>query len=109
MKENIYVHTIDGRPAEYWPDEKIIYFARKKMTRFADSLQQIKREREKSDHNRTRKGFPSWGTAGYFIIPVSALLKDGKQMKFMTRLNKTLWPDIIGLVMGVLVMYWVLK
>lgn len=76
--KNIYVHTIDGRPAEYWPDEKVIYFARRKMTRFAYSLQQVKREQAKSERARTKKGYASWGVAGYFIIPVDALLEEGK-------------------------------
>ena len=48
-----YMHLIDRLPAQYWPDQQIC-FAGKRVTRFATSLKQIRKEQKKSKAWRKR-------------------------------------------------------
>lgn len=54
----LYMHTLDGRPAQYYPDEQIAFADdRRGVSRFADSLSQIRREQRASDKWRLEQGF----------------------------------------------------
>ena len=54
----VYMHTLDGRPAQYWPGEQVAFADdRRGVSRFADSLKQIRREERASERWRRSKGF----------------------------------------------------
>ena len=50
----LYMHTINGRPAEYVPKGQICYAGARGVTRFAKSLNQIKSEQRKSKQWRKK-------------------------------------------------------
>lgn len=52
----VYMHTIDGAPAEFFPGYQIA-FAHNPLSRFADSLRQIRREQRESSEYRLAQGF----------------------------------------------------
>ena len=63
MKKQLYMHLIDGRPAEYYPGEQICYaatgrYSRTGIQRLATSIEQIKKEQKLSEKWRLSRGFP---------------------------------------------------
>lgn len=42
--KDLYMHTLDGRPAEWQSRTKTVVYSGRRVTRFATSLQQIRRE-----------------------------------------------------------------
>ncbi len=52
-----YMHTINGKPALYWPGEQICYYNYYgKLTPLAKSLSQIRREQKASHEYRRSYG-----------------------------------------------------
>lgn len=71
-----YIHTIDGRPAEFHEDARMLFFAnsgrgRKGLSKVATSLMQIRRERAICKAERAKFGWPDKFRYGYmrFEIP----------------------------------------
>jgi hypothetical protein len=48
MTRKVYMHLLDGKPAEFDAERNYMYFAGKRVTRFATSLAQIRREQQKA-------------------------------------------------------------
>ncbi len=67
MSRNLYMHTIDGKPAEY--RDAGIYFAGTKVYRFATSLKQIRREQQKAIASRNKYGWPKMDY-GYVLLKI---------------------------------------
>jgi hypothetical protein len=44
----VYMHLLDGKPAEFDAERKYIYFAGRQVSRFATSLRQIRTEQRKA-------------------------------------------------------------
>lgn len=69
----LYVHTIDGRPAQYFPGSQICFSPWRGITRTATSLRQIRREQRASIRWRREKGYEaSPSDYGYFRLYVAA-------------------------------------
>ena len=63
------MHTMDGYPAQFWPDCGMLMFGHNKgAVRLADSLTQLKRERRASINERARRGAPDFNY-GYIKVP----------------------------------------
>jgi len=52
-----YMHTLDGRPAHYYPGEQICYAIQPRPIPLCSSLKQIKKEQKLSAEWRVKKGF----------------------------------------------------
>lgn len=48
MSRKVYMHLLDGKPAEFDAERKYIYFAGRQVSRFASSLNQLRREQQKA-------------------------------------------------------------
>jgi hypothetical protein len=61
MGKNLYMHLLDGKPAEYQPDGQICFVGRfntlKFEDMFVDSLDKIKRQQRASEAWRKSRGF----------------------------------------------------
>lgn len=57
--KNFYMHTIDGKPAKYYPGDQIcfIYSSCRANLKFANSLKQIRSEQKKSIEFRRKRGY----------------------------------------------------
>lgn len=69
---NVYIHTLDGRPAYFDRNEKLIFFAphTKKIGEMIETdLRSIKHQKSISDATCVRMGYPRTEIkAGYFLI-----------------------------------------
>lgn len=65
----VYIHTLDGQPAEYDPGEQVCYLGRNPLTRFARSLRQLRREQQASVAWRWANGMDGgYAVLGYFRL-----------------------------------------
>lgn len=74
---NLYMHTLDGKPA-FYDGQQICYVGiGRKVHKFATSLKQIKSERIKSENWRNKQGFRDFepNDYGHVLIPKSLLDK----------------------------------
>lgn len=57
---SLYMHTIDGRPAQFYDyDGQICFcYGNQKLIHFADSLEQIRKEQKKTKTFRLSRGYP---------------------------------------------------
>lgn len=71
MTENrrLYMHTIDGRPAQYYPDTGYICFS-KTITRLETSLYAIRRQQHLVREKDAATGQALQFTYGYALIKV---------------------------------------
>jgi len=64
-KFSLYMHTLDGHPAVYWPGEQICFAGGRAPLRLATSLGQIHRERRMSEKFRKSRSMLSDFNYGY--------------------------------------------
>ena len=58
MKKRFYfLHTIDGKPARFWPKGQICFLRFQGSAKLVRSLKQIKREQTLSCAWRTKRGY----------------------------------------------------
>lgn len=67
----LYMHTIDGRPAQYFPGEQVCFADWRPVSRFAASLRQIRKEQDASAAWRREQGFDEGGVRGYVRLRIS--------------------------------------
>jgi hypothetical protein len=68
----LYMHTIDGRPAEYWPGEQITFARyRNGVSHFAESIQQIRKEERASLRYRRSRGWHDRCAYGYVVLRIT--------------------------------------
>lgn len=65
----LYMHTIEGCPAEYYPKQQICYATNRGVWRFCSSYAKIRYERKKSVTYRIKNGFPI-PNYGYIVLHV---------------------------------------
>lgn len=65
-----YMHTIEGRPAIYEPNEQICFMCHGTNLILCDSLRQIRREQELSSKWRMAKGFDLMDDYGYLRVKI---------------------------------------
>lgn len=73
MNKNLYMHTINGKPAMYVPRQQICFFNRynrvKSSEVFVKSLSTIRRQQKASQEWRIKNGFGDTpGSYGYVRI-----------------------------------------
>lgn len=53
--KRVYMHTLDGKPAQYLPGQQV-QFAPRTISRFAESVRQIRKEQIASEAWRAKRG-----------------------------------------------------